>query len=301
MPLKRTPPASPAISQASDTEHSVKNTTPAFDNVQNTTRPKKRKNSNNNCNDEMSTFMYEIKNMFKDFKEQQELSFSSLVNNFRELSEQIMSMRDTIDFMSKQYEAVTERIGKLEQERKNHLEALQLLEEKIEFTERYQRASSIEIRNIPKPVNKDETKDDLSDLVMRITKVINLPLKATDIRDIFRSNTKSANKPIIADFTTVLYKEKFLQAVKTYNMTYRTNKLNTSNIRIDGPSKPVFISENLTPKMRKLFHMAREFAKSNNYKYCWCAHGKIYLRKSDGAAHSRIISESDLTKLSNTK
>lgn len=236
----------------------------------------------------MTSFMDEIKKIFK-----------SLENTVKELSQQVDSIRNSIDFLSKQYDLVSEKISVLEGQRKDNLAAIQNLEDKLENTEKYQRSSSVEIRNIP--AMKPETKGDLSELVLRISQLVNIPLRPTDIKDIFRINSKSSNKSIIVDFSTVIYKEKFLHAIKTYNNANKNNKLNTSNLKFDLPAKPIFISENLTSKMRKIFYLAREYAKCNNYKYCWTSHGKVYLRRNDGAAHVRIVSEQDLSKLSESK
>ncbi|KAL4708006.1 hypothetical protein ACJJTC_010622 [Scirpophaga incertulas] len=61
-----------------------------------------------------------------------------------------------------------------------------------------------------------------------------------------------------------------------------------------GPSKPIFISENLTAKVKKLFYLSREFAKTHAYKFCWVTNGKIFLRKKENGTLSRIERESDL-------
>ncbi|CAB3231713.1 unnamed protein product [Arctia plantaginis] len=74
------------------------------------------------------------------------------------------------------------------------------------------------------------------------------------------------------------------------------NKLSTEHLRLGGPAKPVFVSENLTPKMKRLFFLARDFASSNQYRYCWVTNGKIYLREKQGAPHIMIKSESNLPK-----
>ncbi|KAJ8704355.1 hypothetical protein PYW08_013079 [Mythimna loreyi] len=60
---------------------------------------------------------------------------------------------------------------------------------------------------------------------------------------------------------------------------------------------PIFVSESLTSKMKKLYYLARDFAKQNGYAYHWTAHGKIYIKKEDGAPTRRISKETDFEDL----
>lgn len=130
-----------------------------------------------------------------------------------------------------------------------------------------------------------------------IAETLDVPVQTSDIRNIQRINTKKPeNKPIIVDFTSVLTKEKLIEHCKKFN---RTNKLTTSHLHIKGPSKPIFISENLTYKTRRLYFLARDFAKTNDYKYCWTAGGKVYIRKKEGEPTLRLNGEEDIKVLRN--
>lgn len=51
--------------------------------------------------------------------------------------------------------------------------------------------------------------------------------------------------------------------------------------------------------MRRIFYLAREFAKENNYNYCWSSRGFVYLREKENAPFIRIMNESDLDQLKN--
>lgn len=56
---------------------------------------------------------------------------------------------------------------------------------------------------------------------------------------------------MIVDFTSVLLKDKFVS--KYTKGIKENNRLTTEKLKISGPSKPIFISENLTAKLKKLF------------------------------------------------
>jgi hypothetical protein len=156
-------------------------------------------------------------------------------------------------------------------------------------------SSKLEIRGIPR---KDfETKKNLTEYVQKAGKSLNITVLPSDIRDIYRINTKSeTSKPIIVEFISTNLKEDILKSVKMYNRTNK-DKFSNINLHLDGPSTPVFISECLTQKTKKLFATARIFARKNNYRYCWTSYGKIYLRKADGGEVSKIKYEHDLKNI----
>ncbi|KAG8242757.1 hypothetical protein J6590_059275 [Homalodisca vitripennis] len=46
-------------------------------------------------------------------------------------------------------------------------------------------------------------------------------------------------------------------------------------------ANPIYLDESLTPKRRLLLKGAREFKKTNNYKWLWVREGRIYLKADD--------------------
>lgn len=106
----------------------------------------------------------------------------------------------------------------------------------------------------------------------------------------------------MVEFTTVLKRDSLLSALKKFNKGRNgSDKLNTGHLHIKGPTNPIFVSESLTFKTKKLFHMARECAKSRGYSYCWTSNGVVYLRKKDNMPQIRIANESDLNNLVDPK
>lgn len=96
----------------------------------------------------------------------------------------------------------------------------------------------------------------------------------------------------------MIQKETVLENVKAFNKTKKIGeKLNTGHFLIQGPVKPVFISELLTTRAQRLFYLARSFQKQHNYAFCWSSHGIIYLRKDEKSPHMKIASETDIENL----
>lgn len=289
MPLKRTPPSTPQQLTESDKYQS---SAPATDTenegskVNSRQRPRKRQHD-----DEITVVMSQMKKSIETLTQQQD----ALHESIRKIEKQNNDIISSMDFISKQYEDVKDKLAKMEIDRKNNLVYIQNLEQKVESLERAQRQASIEIRNIP--VIKKEAKQDLMQLVKKVGESVNFCVEETQIRDVFRLKTKKENnQPIIVDFTTVTLKENLLTSVKIYNKS-KDIKLNTSDLKIDGQQRPVFVSEMLTQSARNLYFHTRHFSKEHGYKYCWTAHGKIFLRKEEGAPSRRIDAVADLSKL----
>ena len=296
MPPKKNSPNSKdkLTMQSTDTNHSSAITDTDNEELVNVTnRPRARKRHHD---DEVAAFMLEIKKSFETFKNQQNL----IQVTIKDIQTQNNDIIKSMDFISKQYEEIKDKMIKLETEKQSHLAYIQTLEMKLENLERSQKHTSVEIRNVP--VQNNETKNDLLALVKNIGAATSVNIEDNQIRDVFRLNQKKGgNKAIIADFSSVPIKEKILASVKTYNRNHTTNKLNTSHLNLNGEPKPVYISECLTQKARKIFHLARDFSNNNGYKFCWTAHGKIFLRKTIGGQSYRIDSENDLDRLSSPK
>jgi hypothetical protein len=194
------------------------------------------------------------------------------------------------------YDELLTRFDRLEEERKSDKKYIRQLEIKIESLERNDRMSCIEFTNIP--FNKSETKDDLINIVSKTCTVFSTDIQKSEIKNVYRVNTNKQDfKPIITEFMSVLKKNEILAAVKNYNKVNKNNKLSTAHISIQGTPKPIYISECLTYKNKKLYAMAREYAKAHNYQFCWTSQGNVFLRKSEGSPATRIIEETDLAKL----
>lgn len=224
-----------------------------------TTRAKKKRE------DEFITFKTEMQYMFKELIREQQQFYSNLSEQMEEIKTQNQTLQQAADFNSTTYDNFLKRIEILEQEKREDRKRISILEEKNKQLEKQLRTSSLEIRNIRQKPN--ETKQDLVEMIIRLGKVIDVPIQSLDIRDVFRINSKSEHKTILADFTTVLIKEKITQSIEMFNKVNKVAKLNTQQLHIDGPKLPIFISEYLTHKTKQLFFLARDCATHQGFKY----------------------------------
>ncbi|CAG9792433.1 unnamed protein product [Diatraea saccharalis] len=223
----------------------------------------------------------------------QDSKLDTIMEFMRDMKSQMNDVQESQEFMSCKYEELLNRFNSLEQQRREDKKYIHTLEKKIEYLEKNGRITNNELRNIP--TNKAESKVDLLNILKKTGKFLDVSIEEQEVRNIYRVATAvPENKPIIVEFNGIFKKDELLQAVKSYNKKYPNNKVNTSHLSLTGPTKPVFITESLTFKNKKLYAIARDFAKSHNYRYCWTSRGTVYLRKNDGASAQRINEEEDL-------
>ncbi|CAH0397459.1 unnamed protein product [Chilo suppressalis] len=236
----------------------------------------------------------EILDMFSNLKLEQEKKFDLLLETMRDIKKQNTDIHNAMTFLSQKYDDLLNKVTSLEAERKLDHQNIKSLEIKIEYLEKKWRSSWVEIRNVPK--KPKETKNDLSTIVNNLGIALNLTLQSGDIKDIYRVNsTKNSDMtPILLECSSQLIKEEIIRSVKAYNKQHRENKLNTSNLKMDGPSKPIYVAESLSSHTRRLYYLAREYAKTNKYAFCWTSKGTVYLRKNEGAPLIRVNNEADL-------
>lgn len=143
----------------------------------------------------------------------------------------------------------------------------------------------------------------LSDLLTSLGSSLSLNINDHDIKDIYRVNTKKENhRPIVVEFFSVIKKEAVINSIRMLNKgKKKEDKLNSRHFKMNGPPRPVFVSESLSQKARKLLYLARDFAKTNEYRFCWSSNGIVCLRKAKNTPVIRVLEEDVLGKLRNIK
>ncbi|CAG9138041.1 unnamed protein product [Plutella xylostella] len=301
MPLNRTPTrelTAKPIQLVSNLKHCSSepalNDNPTATGPASASRTIKRKRSDS---EGLEVFMDEMRTLFKELKNTQAEKIEKLFTAVEEIKSQNYEIRASMEFISQKYDEFKLQLEKLERDHAKSHEYIQSLEEKIDTLERGQRSTCLEIRNIP--CNKPETKEMLLKTVTEISRKLNVKMDSQEVKDIFRTKNKDPKKTtVILDLTSVLTKEKVIQMFKKYNK--EKPRLSTEDLKLPGPSQPIFISENLSAKMKRVFFLARDFAKMNNFKFCWTSSGKIFLRKTEGEGPILIRCENDIIKLKTT-
>lgn len=247
----------------------------------------------------------ELKEMLLSWKSEQaavlqehSTTLKTIVSEIAVLKTQSLQIQKTnseiekaVEWFNQSFEEVQLRIDSLEKERTYYKQAFESLENKLQDIELRSRSACIEIRNVP--LNEKETAESLSKIVLQIASKVQMDMQPNGIRDVYRLPGKpGAVRPIIAEFSTIPIKMELTSLVRSYNNNReKGEKLNSAQLGLNCENRPIYVSEYMSPSVKKLYFLAREFASQNNYKFCWCKNNKIFLRKIEGDKQIFIKSE----------
>ncbi|XP_073960964.1 uncharacterized protein [Choristoneura fumiferana] len=302
MPLRRTPPKNTATgsdidgasgflsdSQVTDVSHNI-----------NTARLKRKRDS------DIHEFMIEMRNAFSNFTQEQNSKFLKLESTLSENSQALKDIQvsnrcieEAISFMSAQYDEFRTKINTLEDQMVQDRNYINTLENKIEELQRDSRKTNFEIKNVPK--KPKETKEDLVNMIIGLSKTIDCPISKSDIKDTYRVRGKSenaANSPVIVETTSTLIKADIQKMCRAFNTRNKVNLCAKHLGLTIAEDTPIYVGEHLTPRATRLHFLARELKKSGAFKYCWTSYGKVYLRKTDDSKVILINSEVQIHQLS---
>lgn len=136
-------------------------------------------------------------------------------------------------------------------------------------------------------------------MVVRLSSTIGGSLQKNDIKDIYRVRGKKEqqNLPIVVETSSAVVKSDILRLSKAFNVKTK-GKLCAKHLGFrTSEDTPVFISEQLTAKGARLHYLARDLAKSAEYKLCWTAYSKVYVRKTETSQIICIKSEEQVHQL----
>lgn len=240
----------------------------------------------------------EMRNMFNDLQKSQETKLDNLSKAMEAITIQnakIINNHTEIEkILQQNMNAHNELLGKvsyLETECANAHIKINDLEDQVDGLLKYQLKKLVEIRNVPK--QKDEN---IQNIVDTLLKTISVGTETNIIKHVYRAGKENA--PIVMEVDEVKHKVAIIKAVKAYNVKNKTNRLNSSNLGIKvTPAVPVYISEKLTPKAKKLLVLSKTLVTDGIVKYCWTANGEVIVRQNDGLPAIRICKPSDVEKL----
>ncbi|KAI5637948.1 hypothetical protein NE865_09323 [Phthorimaea operculella] len=250
----------------------------------------------------------ELTSQFNDFKEEMRklITFystrhteelSEIRTNLRELRETNLNIENAVRVLSAQNEDLQKKMISLENQVREERQYILYLEAKLEDAQCDTRKTNFQIKNVPKKV--DETKQDLIDMALCLSKTVECRMEPGNIKDIYRVKGKNQkqNAPIIVETTSALLKADMLKKVKTFN-TVTKQTLSAKHLGFKtSEDTPVFLSEHLTAKGSRLHFLARDLKKSRGYKFCWTSYGRVYVRKDENSPTILINSEDQVQQL----
>ncbi|KAG7301947.1 hypothetical protein JYU34_013387 [Plutella xylostella] len=241
----------------------------------------------------------EIKDMFDQFAREQNKNSNSILTTLKDIQQTNLALQSSITFLSEENIELKNKLNQMEQQSMKDREQIFLLESKFEDSQRTERKSNIEIKNVP--LIGKESKNDLQEMLFRLSENLNIKIEKPDIKDIIKINkNKKEKSTVIVEFTNTYAKTEIMKAAKNYNAKNKQNKLCAAHLGLKTDADaPIYISENLTPKASRLYFLARDLKAVKNYKYCWTSYGKVYLRQNDDSPIITLTNEAQIQQLSN--
>lgn len=249
------------------------------------------------CAHDFNAFRDEIKLMISGLMDAQQEELKKIHPTLMEIKATNSEIQNSVAFLASQNDELKKKIEDLEMQNKKDKEYITLLEDKVEELQRENRKACIEIKNVPKIQN--ESKEDLLKLFLTLCNNIGCDIEKRDIRDIFRVHRKNdTNKThLITEMSSTMLKTEILKQAKNYNIKYK-EKLCAKHLGFTkNEYEPIYVSEHLTMKGARLYFLARDLAKSQDYKFCWTSYGKIYVRKNENSPIIVIKNESHVNSL----
>ncbi|XP_062532855.1 uncharacterized protein LOC134201635 [Bombyx mori] len=208
------------------------------------------------------------------------------------------SIEKALSSLTAQYEELQMNFKQFEVQAKKDRDCIATLEDRIEDLQRASRKTNLELKNVPKLTK--ETKEDLIEMTVNLSKVIDCKIEKNDITDIYRVQNKRSkvnNSSIVVELASTIKKTDFLKQVKAFNIRHK-EKICAKHLGYKKEEyMPVFVSEQLTAKAARLHFLARDLAKSKKFKYCWTAYGRVYIRRDENSPIIPIKAESQVNNL----
>lgn len=223
----------------------------------------------------------EILHLLQTWKIEQDEKYRELSASIDELKKQntiILAtnnqIQESLKFFYQEQNSIKEKVDELS---KGSIEAMLKIghiEEQIDTIQKKERQAMILINNIP--VTKQI---DPPNIVEKLHKLLKLEEVNLEVKQIYVINKKDKNT-IIVKYKNIEQKRRILKEIKKFNKT-NNEKLHTEHLSIDQVKSPVYVSDYLTQKTKKIFDEARNLKKTGKVKHCWISNGKVLVRKTD--------------------
>ncbi|CAH0397638.1 unnamed protein product [Chilo suppressalis] len=227
-----------------------------------------REQIEDSISNQMDDFKEEMRKLFKLFSASQTKELKQLNTALKEIQNSNNNIESSVAYLAAQNEEFKQRIVELETQAKQDRNYITMLESKLEEIQIASRKSSFEIKNVPKMPK--ENKEELIEMMINLSKSVDCSFSKSDINDIYRVRSKSDNKnpPIVVETKSTLLKVELLKLAKLFNTKHKSKLCGKHLGYKTQEDIPIFLSEYLTPKSARLYFLARDLAKSKNFKFC---------------------------------
>ena len=228
---------------------------------------------------------------------------SLLSDELQSVREEFIDMKNSINFLSNQYEDLLKEhkstlntLKTLKEENSTMHSTVKKLSYRIDLMEQHSRLNNIEVQCIP-----ENRQENIVEIVTKLGSAVGCNITEDTIAACSRvaKSNRSSNRPrsIVVQLTSQKIRDSLLAACIKYNKSHPADKLNTSHINVKGQKQAIYVVEHLSPTNKALHAAARVKSKQINYKYVWVRSGKNYMRKDDSSEFKVIKNFNYLEKI----
>lgn len=232
-----------------------------------------------------------LSRLLKDIRRDFTTESSETRSKIQELTESVTFMSVRCEQLKEDLSIKTQKLGKLEID--NDTLKLQVadLSTRLNQFEQQSRDSNLEIQCVP-----EHTSENLLTVVRQLATTIGYALPEHELLNYHRvakvNQQSSRPRSIVVKLSSPLVRDKIIAAVKTFNRTHPSDKLNSSHFGLADVKTPVYVCEHLSPANKQLHAAARKVAKDKSFKFVWVRNGRIFMRK-DVNSKSFVVRDQD--------
>ncbi|CAG9784968.1 unnamed protein product [Diatraea saccharalis] len=251
------------------------------------------------CESELKEFKEEMKAMISSLMATQRDDIKKIYPTLLEIKNTNDEIKSSVTYLTAQNKELEKEIEQLEIQNRKDKSYICLLENRVENLQRESLRSHIEIKNVPKITR--ESREDLLNMITKLSNTIKYDIKEKDIKDIYRvrdqkDNTRTVST-LVVELASTMQKTDLLKLIKTYNIKNKEKLCGKHLELIQYEKTPIYVSEKLTALGARLYFLARDLTKSKAYKFCWTSFGKVYVRKDEASPIILIKNESQVNSL----
>lgn len=154
---------------------------------------------------------------------EQKKELTEITKSLKEIQQTNTNIELSVSLLATQNEEFRKKIEMLESQAKKDREYICVLEDKVEDLQRAARKTNVELKNVPR--KNSETREDLINLVVNLSKTVKADVCPRDIKDIYRTkgrNEKENNPPMIMKLGSTILKTDLIKKIRDFN---RKNKI----------------------------------------------------------------------------
>ncbi|XP_040062949.2 uncharacterized protein LOC120837565 [Ixodes scapularis] len=252
---------------------------------------------------------------------------SDIADLKREVRREVRELKASLEYMNKDVETFRKECADLKKENAtlkalneqmaHELGQLKILANenamRITTLDQYSRKKKIEIKGIPHDSNED-----LVEVLGKVGGALEEPITGDDVEICHRvpvrnsTASQSSNSGQSAEGdrrqnsgvnagTTSNIVVVFKSRDKRDAVLGKARKIRVTTDEIGfSVRQPIFLNEQLCPKLKKLLGMTIAKKREMNWRFAWTKNGKVFVRKTETSRAIQITCETDLAKMSDT-